>query len=105
MSLLSKITNPDFKSQFTLVKNPSSNGVNDLLINNTITVTVCINFMIFRDTDKTFELQVDLLKKKLTTTIMLILLIYQTKSLYEFPKEVYFDQKHQVINVPEINQS
>ena len=36
LSPLSKITNPEKTTQFKLVKDPSSNRVNDLLIHNTI---------------------------------------------------------------------
>ena len=39
MSPLSKITNPEMKSQFKLVKDPNSNRVIDLLIHSTIPVT------------------------------------------------------------------
>ena len=40
MSPLSKITNPENTSQFKLVKDHNSNRVNDLLIHNTIPVTL-----------------------------------------------------------------
>ena len=44
MSFLSKITNPEKSSQFKLVKDSSSNRVNDLLIHNTIPITLYNNF-------------------------------------------------------------
>ena len=62
LSPLSKITKPEHTSQFKLVKDPSSNRVNDLLMNKTIPVTLCNNLLTFRDTDKEIELQGDLLK-------------------------------------------
>ena len=61
MSPLSKITNPDNASQFRLVKDSSSNRVNDLLIHNTIPITQFNNLLTFRDTGKEFELKGDLL--------------------------------------------
>ena len=63
LSTLSKITNPEHTSQFKLVKDPSSNRVNNLLMNKTISVTLYNNLLTFRDTDKKFELQGNLLKK------------------------------------------
>ena len=62
MSPLTKITNPEISSQFKLVKDDNSNRVNDLLIHNTIPITLCINILKFRDTGKEFELKGDLLK-------------------------------------------
>ena len=61
-SPVSKITNPEHTSQYKLLKDPDSNGANYLLINNTIPVILYNNFLTFRDTDKNFELQEDLLK-------------------------------------------
>ena len=62
MSPLSKITNPENSAQFKLVKDSSSNRVNDLLIHNTIPITLYNNLLTFRDTGKEFELKGDLLK-------------------------------------------
>ena len=56
----SKITTPENTSQFILVKDSNSNRISDLLIHNTITVTLYDNFLIFRDTNKEFEIQGDL---------------------------------------------
>ena len=47
MSPLSKITNPENTSQFKLVKDSNSNGVNDLLIHNTIPITLYYKFVNF----------------------------------------------------------
>ena len=62
MSPLSKTTNPESFSQFKLVRDPSSNRVNDLLIENTIPITLHDNLLTFRETDKLFELKGNLLK-------------------------------------------
>ena len=52
LSPLSKITNPEKTTQFKLVKNSQPNEVNDLLINQTIPVTLCNNLFTFRDTNE-----------------------------------------------------
>ena len=62
MPPLYKITNPQNTSQFKLVNDHNSKRVNDLLIHNTIPVTLFNNLLTFRDTGKEFELQGDLLK-------------------------------------------
>ena len=62
VSPLSKITNSVNTSQFKLVKDSISNRVDDLLIHNTIPVTLFDNLLNFRDTNKEFELEVYLLK-------------------------------------------
>ena len=62
MSPLSRITNPENSNQFKLVKDPSSNRVNDLKINKTIPITLYGNMLTFCDTNKQFELKVDLLE-------------------------------------------
>ena len=62
MSPLSKITNPENTSRFKLAKDSTSNRVNDLLIHNSIPITLYENLLIFRDTLKEFELKGDLLK-------------------------------------------
>ena len=55
-SPLSKITNPENTSQFTIVKDSNSNRINDLLIHNSIPVTLYDNLLTFRETGKIFEL-------------------------------------------------
>ena len=62
MSPLSKITNPEKTSQFKILKDHNSNKVNDLLIHNSIPITLHDNLLTFRDTNKVFELKGDLLK-------------------------------------------
>ena len=62
MSPLSKITSPENTTQFKLIKDSTSNRVNDLKINNSIPITLYNNLLTFRDTNKQFELKGDLLK-------------------------------------------
>ena len=57
-----KITNPENTTQFKLVKVSHSNRVNDLLIQNSIRVTLYDKLLTFRDTGKMFELKGDLLQ-------------------------------------------
>ena len=52
---LTKITNPENTSHFKLVKNSNSNRVNDLLIKNSIPITLYNNLLTFPDTGKDFE--------------------------------------------------
>ena len=62
LSPLSKITNPEFASQFNLLKDSSSNTNIDLLIHNSIPITLHKNLLTFRDTGKVIELKGHLLK-------------------------------------------
>ena len=62
MSPLSKITNAECSTQFKLVKESNSKIVYDLLIHNTIPITLHDTLLTFRDTSKVFELKGDLLK-------------------------------------------
>ena len=62
LSPLSEKTNPENNSQLKLVKGSSSNRVNDLLIKNTIPITLHENLLTFRGTGKVSELKGDLLK-------------------------------------------
>ena len=62
LSPLSKTTNPENTTQFRLVKNFNVIRVKDLLIHNTVPVTLYDNLITFQDTGKIFELKGDLLK-------------------------------------------
>ena len=94
MSPLSKITNPENTSQFKLVKDPSSNRVNDLNINNSIPITLYSNWLTFRDTGKEFELKGDLLKMISNKNYKVDLASLADKKLmYDFAKEMLFDPK------------
>ena len=55
LSPLSKITSPENFAQFKLIKDSSSNKVNDLQINNSIPFTLHNNLLTVRDTNQQFE--------------------------------------------------
>ena len=93
MSPLSKITNPENTSQFKLVKDSSSNRVNDLLMKNKIPITLYGNMLTFRDTNKQFELKGDLLEMITNSKFNVDLASLSDKKLmYDFAKEMHFDQ-------------
>ena len=94
MSPLSRITNPENSSQFKLVKDSSSNRVNDLKINNTIPITLYGNMLTFRDTNKQFELKGDLLEMITNVKFNVDLASLSDKKLmYDFAKEMHFDPR------------
>ena len=94
MSPLSKITNPENASQFKLVKDSSSNRVNNLEINKTVPITLYNNSLTFRDTGKEFELKGDLLKMITNKNYNVDLASLADKKLmYDFAKEMNFDTK------------
>ena len=94
MSPLSRITNPENSSQFKLVKDPSSNRVNDLKINKTIPITLYGNMLTFRDTNKEFELKGDFLEMITNSKFNIDLASLSDKKLmYDFAKEMHFDTK------------
>ena len=94
MSPLSRIANPDNASQFRLVKDSSSNRVNDLKINKTIPITLYGNILTFRDPNKQFELKGDLLEMITNGKFNVDLASLSDKKLmYDFAKEMHFDPK------------
>ena len=93
MSPLSRITNPENTSQFKLVKDPSSNRVNDLKIHNSIPITLYGNMLTFRDTNKQFELKGDLLEMITNSKFNVDLASLSDKLMYDFAKEMHFDPK------------
>ena len=94
MSPLSRITNPENTSQFRLVKDSSSNRVNDLKINKTIPITLYGNMLTFRDTNEQFELKGDLLEMITNSKFNVDLASLSDKKLiYNFLKEMHFDPK------------
>ena len=96
ISLLSKITNPDDTSQFKLVKDSSSNRVNDLKIHNSIPITLHDNFLTFRDSGRIIELEGDLLEMITNSKYNVDLAsLADKKLLYDFAKEMNFDKKAQ----------
>ena len=93
MSPLSRIAYPENASQFKLVKDPSSNRVNDLKIHNSIPITLYGNMLTFRDTNKQFELKGDLLEMITNSKFNVDLASLSDKKLmYDFAKEMHFDQ-------------
>ena len=94
ISPLSKIFNPEKSTQFKLLKDPNLNRVNELLIHNTIPITLYNNLLTFRDTDKVFELKGDLLKKITNKNYNVDhASLLDKKLMYDFAKEMNFDQK------------
>ena len=94
MSPLSKITNPEKTTQFKLIKDSSSNRVNDLKINNSIPITLHNNLLTFRDTNKQFELKGDVLKMITNKNYNVNLASLADKKLmYNFAKEMHFDER------------
>ena len=94
MSPLSKINNPESSSQFKLVKDSSSNRVNDLLIKNTIPINLYGNILTFRDTGKNFEPKGDLLKMITNKNYNVNHASSSDKKLmYDFAKEMHFDER------------
>ena len=92
MSPLSRITNPENASQFKLVKDPSSNRVNDLKINKTIPITLYGNMLNFHETNKQFELKGDLLEMITNSKFNVdIASLADKKLMYDFAKEMHFD--------------
>ena len=96
LSPLAKITNPENSTQFKLVKYSSSIRVNDLLIHNSIPITLHDNLLTFRDSNKQFELKGDLLKKITNNNYNVDLASLQDrKIMYDFAKEMNFDMRVQ----------
>ena len=96
MSPLSKVTNPENTSQFKLVKDSNAIRVNDLLIKDTIPITLHNNLLTFRDTNKVFELKGDLLEMITNKNYNVDLASLADKTLmYDFAKEMHFDTKAQ----------
>ena len=94
LSALSKITNPENTSQFKFVKDSTSNRVNDLLVHNTISITLHDNLLTFRHTNKVFELKGDLSKMITNKNYKVDLANLSDKKLmYDFAKEMNFDTK------------
>ena len=94
MPPLSRITNPEKRTQFKLVKDYNSNRVNDLLIHNSVPITFYGNMLTFRDRNKQFELKADLLEMITHSKFNIDLASLSDKKLmYDFAKEMHFDAK------------
>ena len=84
----------DNKSQFRLRKDPDSTRMNDFLIHGKIPVTLISNMITFRDSNKTFKLEGDLLKVITNHKFNVDHSNQQDrKIIYEFAKEMNYDTK------------
>ena len=93
-SSLVEVFKRDNKSQFRLRKDPNSTKMNDFLIHGTIPVTIFSNMITFRDSNKSFRLEGDLLKVITNYKFNIDHSNPQDKKLiYEFAKEMNYDTK------------
>ena len=84
----------DNKSQFRLRKDPDSTKINDFLIHGKIPVTIFSNMITFRDSNKTFKLEGDLLKVLTNHKFNVDHSNQQDrKIIYGFAKEMNYDIK------------
>ena len=91
---LVEVFKKDNKSQFRLRKDPNSTKMNDFLIHGTIPVTIFSNMITFRDSNKSFRLEGDLLKVITNYKFNADHSSPQDKKLiYEFAKEMRYDTK------------
>ena len=89
---LVEVFKKDNKSQFRLRKDPNSTKMNDFLIHGNIPVTIFSNMITFRDSNKTFRLEGDLLKIITNYKFNVDHSSLQDKKLiYEFAKEMKYD--------------
>ena len=93
-SSLVEVFESDNKSQFRLRKDPVSTKMNDFLIHGKIPVTIFSNMILFRDSNKTFKLEGDLLKVLSNYKFNVDHSNQQDrKIIYEFAKEMNYDIK------------
>ena len=93
-SSLVEVFKKDNKSQFRLRKDPDSTKMNDFLIHGTVPVTIFSNMITFRDSNKTFRLEGDLLKVITNYKFNVDHSNQQDrKIIYEFAKEMNYDVK------------
>ena len=94
VSSLSNVFNLENKSQFRLRKDPNSTKINDFLIHRGIPVTLFSNMITFRDSNKSFRLEGDLLKVITNHKFNVDHSNPQDKKLiYQFAKEMNYDIK------------
>ena len=94
VSSLVEVFKKDNKSQFRLRTDPNSTKMNDFLIHGTIPVTIFGNMITFRDSNKSFRLEGDLLKVITNHKFNVDHSSPQDKKLiYEFAKEMNYDTK------------
>ena len=93
-SSLVNLFKPENKSQFRLRKDPNSTRMNDFLIHGIIPVTPFSNMKTFRDSNRSFRLEGDLLKVVTNYKFNADHSSRQDKKLvYEFAKEMNCDTK------------
>ena len=93
-SSLVEVFKKDNKSQFRLRKDPDSTKLNDFLIHGKLPVTIFSNMITFRDTDKTFRLEGDLLKVITNHKFNVDHSNQQDRKIfYGFAKEMNYDTK------------
>ena len=91
---LVEVFKKDNKSQFRLRKDPNSTKMNDFLIHGTVPVTIFSNMITFRESNKSFRLEGDLLKVITNYKFNADHSSPQDKKLiYEFAKEMNYDTK------------
>ena len=94
-SSLPNLFKPENKRQFRLIKDLNSVRMNEFSIHGSMPVTLCSNMLTFRDSNKTFKLDGDLLK---TMTIYKFNVDYsnlkERKTIREFTEEMIFDNKN-----------
>ena len=90
-SYLVNVFKPENKSQFRLKKDLNSTKMNDFLINEGIPVTLVSNMLIFRDSNKSFKLDGNLLETMTNYDFNIDHSNQQDRKLiYEFAKEMNF---------------
>ena len=93
-SSLVEVFRKDNKSQFRLRKDHDSTKLNDFLIHGKIPVTIFSSMINFRDSDKTFKLEGDLLKVITNHKFNVDHSNQQDrKIIYKFAKEMNYDTK------------
>ena len=93
-SSLVNLFKPENKSQFRLRKDANSTKMNDFLIHGGIPVTLFSNMITFRDSNKSFRLEGDLLKLITNYKFNADHSSPQDRKLiYEFAKEMNYDTK------------
>ena len=91
---LVEVFKKDNKSQFRLRKDPNSTKLNDFFIHGSIPVTIFSNMIVFRDSNKSFRLEGDLLKVITNHKFNVDHSSPQDKKLiYQFAKEMNYDIK------------
>ena len=93
-SSLVNLFKPENKSQFRLKKDLNSTKMNDFLINDGIPVTLVSNMLIFRDSNKSFKLDGDLLETMTNYDFNVDHSNQQDRKLiYELAKEMKFNTR------------